>query len=191
MRIRTAVLLALATLAPMGAARAQVSNPLKFTIFGGAALPSGDTQDGVKTGYIVGGAVDFRVPLMPLGFRGELGYASFDAKESAGLSDADMSDLGVNANAVFWLPSGPSPIRPYFTGGLSYSRIKLSGEESGIEASIDDNGFGFNFGGGVDFALGTLSTRLDARYKRVSIDFGDTGEDSKVTYIPITFGLTF
>ena len=190
MKIRTAVLLALATLAPLGAARAQISNPLKFTIFAGAALPSGDTGDGVKTGYTVGGAVDLRVPLMPLGFRGELGYASFEAKDDAGLSDADLSDLGVNANAVFWLPSGPSPIRPYLTGGLSYSRIKVSGEESGITASVDDNGFGFNFGGGVDFALGALSTRLDARYKRVTVDF-DSDEDAKITYIPITFGLTF
>jgi opacity protein-like surface antigen len=190
MKIRTAVLLALATLAPLSAARAQISNPLKFTIFAGAALPSGDTGDGVKTGYTVGGAVDFRVPLSPLGFRGELGYASFDAKDDAGLSDADLSDLGVNANAVFWFPAGPSPIRPYFTGGLSYSRIKLSGEESGITASVDDNGFGFNFGGGVDFALGALATRLDARYKRITVDFG-SGEDGKVTYIPITFGLTF
>ena len=190
MNIRTAVLLALATIAPLGAARAQVSNPLKFTIFAGAALPTGDTQDGVKTGYTVGGAVDLRVPLMPVGFRGELGYSSFDAKETAGLSDADMSDLGVNANAVFWLPAGPSPIRPYFTGGLSYSRIKLSGEESGITASVDDNGFGFNFGGGLDFALGALSTRLDARYKRISVDFGGD-EDGTISYIPITFGLTF
>jgi opacity protein-like surface antigen len=192
---RTTVLFSLAALVSIGSAsvaQAQVANPLKFTVFAGAAVPTGDTRDEVKTGYTVGGAVDFHVPLSPFGLRGELAYASADAKETGGLNDLDLSDLGANANAVFWLPNGVSPVRPYVTGGASYSRLKYSAKDGGVTGSIEDNGFGFNVGGGLDFALGSLSTRLDVRYKRISIDnFADSGESVKASYIPITFGLTF
>jgi opacity protein-like surface antigen len=174
------VLLALATLAPLGAARAQVSNPLKFTIFGGAALPVGDTQDFYKTGYTVGGALDLRVPLSPLGFRGELAYSGLDGK---GLLDGDnITDLGANLNAVLWLPTA-TPLRPYITGGPSYSRLKY--EQGGVSGSQSDNEWGFNIGGGLQFGLGDLGTRLDIRYRRLS------SEGEAFSIIPITFGVTF
>ena len=175
MKIRTAVLLAFATMAPLASGRAQVSNPLKFTIFGGAALPVGDSQDVYKTGYTVGGAVDFRAPLTPIGIRGELTYSGFDAK---GISGVSVNDLGVNANLVYWLQN-PTPAKPYLTGGPSWSHQSLSG------ASGSDNAWGFNLGGGLQFALGELGTRLDVRYRRISKNGGS------FSVIPITFGVTF
>jgi opacity protein-like surface antigen len=185
MNIRSAVLLALATLAPLGAARAQVSNPLKFTIFAGAALPVGDTQDAVKTGYTVGGAVDLRVPLSPLGFRGEVVYSGLEAKGLGGTGvDADVSDFGANVNAVLWLPTA-TPVRPYITGGPSFSRLKVSASSGTLSGSESENRWGLNIGGGLQFALGDLGTRFDVRYRRISTD-GDA-----FSIIPITFGLTF
>ena len=179
MKIRTAVLLALATVAPLSAARAQVSNPLKFTIFAGAALPVGDTQDAFSTGYTAGAALDLRVPLSPLGFRGEFVYSALDGK---GLLDGDqISDLGANVNAVFWLPTA-TPLRPYITGGPSYARLKYTPNVGGSQS---DNDWGFNLGGGLQFALGDLGTRLDVRYRRISQEGGS------FSIIPITFGLTF
>jgi opacity protein-like surface antigen len=192
---RTAALFSLAVLASIGSAsvaQAQVSNPLKFTVFAGAALPTGDLKDGVEMGYNVGAALDYRVPLSPFGFRGEGIYSSFGAKDDQGLGDVDLSDLGANANVVFWLPNAGSPVRAYFTGGPSYSRIKFNFSDSGTDLSISDNNWGFNVGGGLDFALGGLSTRLDVRYRRISSDdFFGSGESGTVQYIPITFGLTF
>ena len=192
---RTTVLFSLAMLASMGSAsiaQAQVSNPLKFTVFAGAALPTGDTKDGVNMGYDVGAALDYHVPLSPFGVRAEGNYASFGAKDTGGAGDADLSDLGLNANVVLWLPNAGSPVKAYVTGGPSYSKIKVSASSGGVDASISDNNWGFNVGGGLDFALGTLSTRLDVRYKRISSnDFFGTGEKGTIQYIPITFGLTF
>lgn len=188
MKTRTTLLFSLAaaaTLALPVAARAQVSNPLKFTVFGGIALPTGDTQDAVKTGYNVGGAVDYRVPLSPLGIRGEVVYSSFDAKDSGGADNASLSDLGLNANAVFWLPSAGSPVHAYLTGGPGWSRVKASASASGVDVSASENHFSFNVGGGLDFGLGSLSTRLDARYRHIS------GDGGSMSYIPITFGITF
>src|SRR5215204_1030851 len=130
MKIRTAVLLSLVTLAPLGTARAQISNPLKFTVFAGAALPVGDTQDAVKTGYTVGGALDFRVPLSALGVRGEVVYSGFDVKQSLG-SDESGSDFGFNTNVVAWLPIPTAGlIQPYLTAGPSFSRLDASASEA-------------------------------------------------------------
>jgi opacity protein-like surface antigen len=190
---RTAALFSLAVMASIGSAsvaQAQVSNPLKFTVFAGGALPTGDLKDGTNTGYSVGAALDYHVPLSPFGFRGEGTYASFGAKDTGG--DADLSDLGASANLVFWLPSAGSPVHAYLTGGPSYSKIKVSGSDGSVDLSISDNNWGYNVGGGLDFALGTLSTRLDVRYRRISSDnFFGTGESGTVQYIPITFGITF
>jgi opacity protein-like surface antigen len=192
---RTTVLFSLAALASIGSAsvaQAQVSNPLKFTVFAGAALPTGDTKDGVNVGYTLGAALDYHVPLSSIGFRGEGTYTSFGAKDTGGAEDADLSDLGANANLVFWLPNPGSPVKAYLTGGPSYSRTKVSVSSGNVDASVTDNNWGFNVGGGLDFPLGTLSTRLDVRYKRISSDnFFDTGEKGTVQYIPITFGITF
>jgi opacity protein-like surface antigen len=185
MKIRTAVLLAFATMAPLASGRAQISNPLKFTIFGGAALPVGDSQDALKTGYIVGGAVDLRAPLSPIGVRGELTYSAFDAKGLSGTGvSADLKDVGVNANLVYWL-SNPTPVKPYLTGGPSWSHQTGTVSGGGSSTSGSENAWGFNLGGGLQFALGELGTRLDVRYRRLSKN-GDS-----FSVIPITFGITF
>jgi opacity protein-like surface antigen len=192
---RTAALFSLALLASTGSAsvaQAQVSNPLKFTVFAGAALPTGDMKDGVDLGYTVGAALDYRVPLSPFGVRAEGTYASFGAKDTGGAEDADLSDLGLNANAVIWLPNAGSPVRAYLTGGPSYSRIKVSASEGAVEASVTDNNWGFNVGAGLDFALGSLSTRLDVRYKRIFVrQLLRHGRERHGPVHPIPFGLTF
>ena len=190
---RTAALFSLAVLVSIGSAsvaQAQVSNPLKFTVFAGGALPTGDMKDGANTGYNVGAALDYRVPLSPFGFRAEGIYSSFGGKDDAGLDDVSLSDLGANANAVVWLPNVGSPVRAYLTGGPSYSRLKAEVSDSGVDLSISENKWGFNVGAGLDFALGALSTRLDVRYRRFSSD-DDAGDSSAFQYIPITFGITF
>ena len=185
MKIRSAVILALVTLAPLGIGGAQISNPLKFTLFGGPALPIDKTSDLVKTGFNVGGAVDLKLPLMPVGFRGEVIYSSFDAN---GLSqtgaNADATEFGANANIVAWIPLPTAGlIRPYLTAGPSYSRLELS--PTGGPGSTTANRWGFNAGGGIQFSLGELGARVDARYRRISTE-GDS-----FTYVPVTFGITF
>jgi opacity protein-like surface antigen len=191
MKIRAAALLTLATFATLSgasSAQAQISNPVKFTIFGGAALPVGDTKDAVKTGYTVGGALDFRVPLSPLGIRGEVVYSGLDAKGLDGSGfNADVSDFGANINLVGWLPTLPgAPMQAYFTGGPSFSHLKVSASGNGLSESAAENHWGFNLGAGLQFSLGGLGTRLDARYRRISMGDGDN-----FSIIPITFGITF
>ena len=86
MRIRTAALVACVVLAPVGTGQAQLSNPLRFTLFGGAALPMDKTSDLVKTGFTVGGALDYKLPVLPFGLRAEVMYSGFDARTRSVLS---------------------------------------------------------------------------------------------------------
>src|SRR4029079_5581096 len=145
----TTVLFSLAALVSIGSAsvaQAQVANPLKFTVFAGAALPTGDLKDGADIGYTLGAAMDYHVPVSTIGFRGEGSYTSFGAKDTGGADDADLSDLGLNANLVFWLPNPGSPVKAYLTGGPSYSRTKVSVSAGNVDASVSDNNWGFNVG---------------------------------------------
>ncbi|PYP79933.1 MAG: hypothetical protein DMD35_06330 [Gemmatimonadetes bacterium] len=176
MKIRTAVGVALIALSPLGVVRAQISNPLKFTFFGGPALPIGDLDDQVKPGFTVGGAVDLRVPLSPVGFRGEIVYSAFNADTPSGSGvNRDVNDFGANANVVAWLTLPTAGvIRPYFTAGPSYAQL-----------TDTDNHWGFNAGLGVQSALGLIGTRFDVRYRRISTS------GSAYQIVPITFGITF
>ena len=185
MKIRTAALVAVVMLAPVGAARAQLSNPLKFTLFGGAALPIDKTSDLVKTGFNVGGALDYKLPLLPFGARAEVLYSSFDAKTlNAPAASADITEFGANLNFVSWIPTPTAGlIRPYLTAGGSYSRLEES--PTGAPGSVTLNRWGFNAGAGIQFSLGDLGARIDARYRRLSRDPDD------LTYIPVTFGIAF
>jgi opacity protein-like surface antigen len=179
-------LVAVASIASSTVAQAQLSRPVKFTIFGGASLPSGDAGDALKTGYTLGGAADLRAPLMPVGLRAELAYSRLGAKDTGGLESLNMNDLGGNANVVLWVPSVGTPLTAYLTGGPSYSKIEFKASDSGQSGSVSQNHWGFNVGAGIDFALGGLGTRLDVRYRQISMDDGDN-----LKTIPITFGFTF
>jgi opacity protein-like surface antigen len=180
-------LAAVATFASPVVAQAQVSNPFKFAIFAGAALPSGDFSNDLKTGYTLGGAVDLRAPLMPVGLRGELTYSKLGAKDTQGLESVNMTETGGNLNAVLWMPSAGTPLTAYLTAGPPYAHVSANASDSGFSGSASQNKWGFNVGGGIDFHLSGLSTRLDARYKQISM--GDGNGSFKT--IPITFGVVF
>jgi opacity protein-like surface antigen len=169
------------------AAQRMTPSPFKFTVFAGVDIPTGDGSDEVKTGYTAGVAVDYRMPATPLGFRAEGLYANFSSNQSVAGFDGSFSDLGVNANAVIWFPMGPaSTVSPYITGGPSFSRVKAEAKSGSTTISTTDNRWGFNVGGGIEFGLGDLGARADVRYKRISLDGGDSYGS-----IPITFGIRF
>jgi opacity protein-like surface antigen len=122
---------------------------------------------------------------MPVGFRGEVLYSSFDAKDlTVPGGNADATEFGANANVVMWIPVPTAGlVRPYLTAGPSYSRLELS--PTGAPGSTTASRWGFNAGGGVQFSLGEMGVRFDARYRRISTD------NEAFTYAPVTVGITF
>ena len=181
MRTRLLVPVAMLFLA-VGSAGAQMPS---ITLFGGAAVPTGDAGDVFNTGFTLGGALDVHMPVTPFGVRLEGRYARFGVKglDGTGIT-AHGSDAGANLNLVMTLANAVV-VKPYLTAGPSYSSLKVTGSDGTTTDSQSEGHFGFNAGGGIDFGLGPLGARLDLRYKRISTD------GSAFTTIPLTFGIRF
>lgn len=164
------------------AAQAQVPSvvpSVKPSVYAGLALPTGNFKDGSNSGYTVGGALDLTLPAMPLAWRGEVSYTNFGIKDAAG--GGSTSDVSGRVNAV--IPMHLIVATPYLIGGVGYYHVTVS--PTGLGSS-SENKIGFNVGAGIDFPLGTLAARVEARYHHVSLDGGGT-----YSYVPITFGLRF
>lgn len=182
MRNRLLVPAALLLLFAAGSAGAQMPS---LTVFGGAAMPTGDAGNSLNTGWTLGGALDMHAPLTPFGVRVEGGYARYGVQGLSGTGiTAHVSDLGANLNVVMTVVNA-GLVKPYLTAGPSWSNIKASGSDGTTTSSDSENKFGFNAGGGVDFGLGGLGARIDLRYKRISTS------GSAFTTVPLTFGIRF
>jgi len=150
-------------------------------ISAGASIPTGDFGKDTKTGYSVNGLIGFTMPLSPIGFRGEVGYNSWDGKSGTLSEGATASSLSGTANVVLQVP-GMLVAKPYVIAGIGEHRMKV---DAGALGSDTQNKMGWNVGGGLNFGLGTLSTMLEARYVTVNTDGGSTH------YVPVTFGIMF
>ncbi|HWE41449.1 MAG TPA: outer membrane beta-barrel protein [Gemmatimonadaceae bacterium] len=145
----------------------------------GLSMPTGDFGKSFKSGYSVNGLFGVAMPMSPIGFRGEVGYNSWDGKSGVA-SGVTASSLSGTANIVLQVP-GMIAAKPYVIGGLGYHRLKVdAGTLSDTQSKM-----GWNLGGGLNFGLGTLSTMLEARYVTVNTQGGSTH------YVPITFGIMF
>lgn len=205
-----AAVVAVAALAP--SAQAQVMNPIRFGISGGVSIPTSDPIDfsayslEPKTGYNAAVHLGFQVPLFPVGLRADIGFNSFDGKESNegdfGLPrrvDADIVSGTLNAVVQ---PTGVLVAKPYVIGGVGAYRVKtdvernsvIGGPSSTSESSTD---VGVNGGAGVRFGLAGFSTFLEARYHYVFNKAAcGSGEENCVsrkptTFVPISFGIMF
>jgi opacity protein-like surface antigen len=158
------------------AARAQVG----VGVSAGLSMPTGDFGKAFKSGYSVNGLIGVSMPMSPIGFRGEVGYNSWDGKSNVGLDGVTASSLSGTANVVLQVP-GMVVAKPYVIGGLGYHRLKI---DDGTD-NASDSKLGWNVGGGLGFGLGTLSTMIEARYVTINTEGGSTH------YVPVTFGIMF
>ena len=157
---------------------AQVAHkPLSFAVFGGASMPMGDASDAFNTGYTFGGSMDLRNSSM-LGLRADASYSSNSFKATG--VDGSNKTMGADLNAVLWTSKKPSAVAPYLTGGASFAHYDLG---NGIPT---ESHWGFNAGAGLDFAMGRIPARIDARYTQIS-----TGNGTSMKSVPLTFGIRF
>ena len=146
----------------------------------GLSMPTGDFGKSFKSGYSVNGLIGFTMPMSPIGFRGEVGYNSWDGK--SGIADGvKASSLSGTANVVLQVP-GMIVAKPYLIAGLGEHRMKV---DAGVLGNSSETKMGWNVGGGLNFGLGTLATMLEARYVTVNTSGGSSH------YVPVTFGIMF
>ena len=172
-----AVLAAGALLAIPAPSRAQSTSIL---VSGGLSVPMSDLSDFSNSGYNVNLGLALGAPLVPVGFRIEGGFSSFDAKGGG----ATTRIASATANAVLNL--GPTGAAPYLIGGLGIYNRRFSSDVFG-EADSRTNA-GVNVGGGIRFPLGGLTTFLEARYH---VMLGNQEEATNLQFIPISFGVQF
>jgi len=173
-----------ALIALPAAARAQSTSIL---VSGGLSVPMSDLSDASNSGYNVNLGVAFGAPLLPVGFRLEGGFSSFDGKSGGigGLTSGTTTRIAsATANAVLNL--GPTGAAPYLIGGLGIYNRRFSSDASG--AADSRTTAGVNVGGGIRFPLGTLTTFLEARYH---VMLGNQDEATNLQFIPISFGVQF
>ncbi len=167
-------LLALACLALARPAHAQLGG-ISLGAAAGVAKPAGDVKDTFKSGYHIEGLAALSLPLVPIGFRGELAYDQMAAKTSG------AGSLKVASGVVDATFSLPFPVfHPYAIGGLGYYEHN-SAIGGGREGKV-----GINGGVGVELKLPVIRAFGEVRYHSASFSSG-----TRVGIIPITVGLVF
>ena len=156
-------------------AGAQLSNPIRFNVHAGAALPVGDLGDAVEMGFRVGAGLELRPAFSPVGLRFD---GAFDRMGFEG-GGGNLSIWSVTGNAV--LSPMASPL--YFIGGIGFYSTDVNIDDIDIDDTETD--FGFNLGAGLSLPLTGFSTFIEARWHSINTE----GESSQ--YIPIVFGIRF
>jgi opacity protein-like surface antigen len=133
---------------------------------------------GVTFGGLVGGI---------FGFEEDIAFAP-DFFGSGGPFGSN-SVLTAMTNLVIAIPAGP--VRPYVTGGVGLVRTRLDLLTSATVANLTNNGFGYNFGGGVMVLLPHhLGVRGELRYIRSASDIaGIALSSNNVNFARLSVGL--
>jgi opacity protein-like surface antigen len=184
--MRKLIAVAGVALVAAGSGVAGAQTPVTFapSVNVGVAFPTGDTGDGLNTGFTVGVGLDAHVPTMPVSWRAEAQYTRFGASDDGSNGvDASLSDVSGRINAVLPLPA--TGMGPYLIGGIGIYHVKATASQNNVSISTSDNKFGWNIGAGLDLPLGTFKGRIEARYHSVSMDGGN------YTYVPVTIGFRF
>lgn len=152
-------------------ADAQAATPARFAVYAGVGMPMGDFGNGFDMGIHAGGSWQ-RGLGKTASLRVNADFGTYGA--SSGV-DASIRMLGGMVNAV--MPAG----KAYVLGGLGM--VNTSVDVGGLSASSTD--LAFNVGGGMNFALGTKSAFVEARYLSIQ------GDGGSLNTLPITFGIRF
>ena len=173
-----------AAAAPRAHAQLAPVNPFSFGVSAGAAVPTGEGSEDVKTGFSVDGIIGLRAPASPISFRGEVGYTRFGVKDVDGVNIRFISGV---ANAVYTFSAGPTAVvRPYLIAGVGAYNGKLTVDDSDVD--VDDEAetrIGFNGGVGLEIPLSGITGFGEIRYTSVAT------EGSRTSWIPIRFGIRF
>jgi hypothetical protein len=175
-RIVRAVLVAgvVASVAASGA-EAQARGYIGFG--GGVSIPTGDFGDAFGTGWlgqVVAGITG------PTGVIGGRVNGTFTRHSHDTVNDASVKLLGAMGDLVFSPGSGEAKLRPYLLGGIGFQNVK---EEVGA-LEVSETELAFNFGGGVNIAMGRMKLFIEGRWLSVRTD-------PSANMLPLSIGLRF
>jgi opacity protein-like surface antigen len=130
------------------------------------------TSFGIAAGFLAGGI---------LGFEEDFAYAPDFYGQSPTFDSNNV--LTLMSNVVLGVPLGP--IRPYVAGGIGLFRSHLAFTTASL-ATVDNTGFGYDFGGGVMLLLPAhLGFRGEYQYLRSAKELTVAG--LKIDSMPMSF----
>lgn len=224
MRIAQIIIVSAVLLGFMPVTTSAQDRPLHFNIGGGPTFVMGDIAERFNTGWGPAFGVAFDVTPRAA-FQFEYAFRWFDIPDEAdarlGLLDANHQMHQLDFNLVANVTEPDSPIRAYLVAGPGayYRKVEITRYAGNgvicdpyyyvcgtypIEAVLGSRGgwdFGFNFGGGIGFALGDEGEfYIETRYHYVwgpeivtatPLPSGATGGSTHGQYLPLTFGFRF
>lgn len=192
MRFRLRLCIALATMSLLASVPAwAIERPVQFGFGGGMSVPVSDAKDAMKNGFHGQAMVKWKMPMMPLGFRGTLGYQRMDLKSLSPGLDGTGSILSGLGNVTLGMSVGP--LRPYVLAGLGAYNTKTDVSGAG---SASQTKFGVDGGAGVEFKLFAVSGFLEGKLENIFTDEGfssslGSAEAFSTRIVPVTFGVYF
>jgi hypothetical protein len=194
--------------APMPVVVPRVTGPMYWGLFGGSSWPWGNIDRVYTNGFHFGGVLGWEPQHGFFGLRLDGAMSQFgreDELRNVGIGDTEMG----SGTALLLHLAGDVKVKPlnfggwalYGIGGLNYNRYKriaLAAERDEVcDFEIRDacysnanneqwsDKFGFNFGAGLDFHIGSQDMFLEARYMAIP----SNGARSWV--LPISLGVRY
>jgi hypothetical protein len=195
-RIHAGLVLACCLLA-LSAPPAHALGPLSIGFGGGVTVPMGDAKDALKEGFHVRGILDAKLPVLPFGLRGALGFEKFSMQDLAAVSAAytdGKSEVLSGLGGVTFSLLSVGPVRPYITASVGAFHFKSEVDSLGTEIKVKQTSFGIDAGVGAKFGLGPAKGFVEARIENAFTDQGWNpvfAAKEKSLLVPVTFGLTF
>ena len=186
---------ALAAVSKQADAQLAPTTPFSIEVRGGAAIPTGDFKsnaDGdweLKSGWTAGVNAQFQLNPM-FGVYAGYSHSSFGVEDE---DDASVNARGFDAGVRASLPLAALPLTPFVRGGVVYHDLQLSVESPNFSIT-SDRAFGFEIGGGLEYALGQrMSITPGVSFTSYTATFSDDLElfdlDIDVTHVKVDIGL--
>jgi opacity protein-like surface antigen len=169
-------LLILAAICALPAAATAQSNT-SISIAGGAVLPVGKLKDTQSVGE--GGSVGltFGAADSPFGLRLSLGYDRLGKKTVSGKEILGSHVFSGSGDVLFTFPG--TLTKPYLLAGVG--ELRMQSDSSGAKSG---SRFGFDFGAGVSFPIGSRAAFLESRLQSIS-----QKEARPLRYLQLMLGL--
>lgn len=192
---RITVLAATAALVATAQSVSAQTPQFALEVRGGYAIPTGDwnEDDTFENGFGFGAnAIAMVTP--QIGVYAGWESFQFNVDEDEEGVEADATDVGFRAGAMFNVPLAQSPnLTPFVEAGVLYNKLEISASGDGASVEIDsESSIGFEAGVGVAVALGErLSVVPMVRYRQHQVEFEDIdAEDSEdISYVVVGVGL--
>ena len=192
------LLLALAILLPLAAARAQFpaipgmqQEPmLRIGFGGGVTVPVSDARDAFKNGVNGEGFIQLRIPggLPPLRF--SLAYQKFNLKDIVGSASTSGSSRAIGGLGGISMDLMRGPLRPYVTASVGAFNIKNEVTVEGASQSQSGTHFAIDGAAGLKLKIGRLDAFAEGHVQNVYTDQGAIDTKS-IRSVPVTFGVMF